>query len=151
MPANILVSLDSLIVSMAIVMLGMPPLRAFRLCAAFMLCDGIATLTGLSSHGPFAPALFGIYVLLMLSLITRSPLRSAWWVPALFSLDNLLTGIAAKPSHESSQWIDSLSAASASGILALLGIAIGAAITKNAPARWLPAAGVMLLIAVAFL
>jgi len=151
MPANIMVSLDSLIVSMAIVILGMPPLRACRLCAAFMLCDGIATLTGLSSHGPFAPALLGLYLLLLLALVTRSPWRSAWWAPALFSLDNLLSGIAAKPSHESSLWTDSWTAASTSGILAMLGIAIGVAIMKNAPARWLPAAGVMLLIAVAFL
>ena len=150
MPTNISLSLDSLIVSMAIVMLGMPPLRACRLCAGFMLCDGSATLTGLSSHGPFAPALFAIYGLLMLALIAHSPLRSAWWTPALFSLDNLLAGIAAKPSHESSLWLDPLAAACTSGILALVGVAIGVAITKSAPAQWIPAAGLILLIAVAF-
>ena len=68
-PANIFVSLDSLIVSITIVMLGMVPLRACRLCAAF-------------------------------------------------SLDNLLVGIAARPSQGSSLWLNKRT-------LILLTVAIG--------------------------
>ena len=146
-PANILVSLDSLIVSMAIVMLGMPQLRATKLCAAFLVFDGIATLTGLSIHGPFAPALFSVYLVLLLALIVRSPLRSGLWAPALCSLDNLLAGIAAKPGHGSDLWQDALTAAFTSGILALVGIAIASAIAKRAPGGWNFNAGLVLLIA----
>jgi hypothetical protein len=149
-PANIFLSLDSLIVSMAIVMLGTPrgaglrPAKAlfsdFRLCAAFMVCDGFATLTGLSIHGPLGPALLCAYLVLLLALITRSPLRSAFWAPALFSIDNLLV-------QGSDLWLDTLTAALASGLFALLGIAIATAIAKSMPARWVHGAALILLMA----
>jgi hypothetical protein len=139
--------LDSLIASMALVMLGMPPARAGKLCAAFMIFDGFATLTGLSVHTPFAPALLGAYLVLLLAVATRSPLRTVFWAPALFSLDNLLAGIAAKPSPASGIWLDSLTAAFTSGLLALIGIAIAAAIASKMPRRWVYCAGLILLLA----
>jgi hypothetical protein len=154
-PANLFLSLDSLIVSMAIVMLGTPPMRAsfwqvrdlpHGLCAAFMICDGFATLTGLSIHSRWGPTLFSAYLLLLVTLLASSTLRSAWWAPALFSLDNLFAGIAATPSHGSDLWIDSATAAITSGILALIGVAI-AAISNMAPSRWVHRAVVILLMA----
>ena len=147
MNASISVSLDSLVVSMAIVMLGVPLARAGRLCAAFMVCDGIATLAGLSIHGPFAPVLFCAYLVLLLAVVARSPVRGAFWAPALFSLDNLLAGITAKPSPGSEIWLDSLSAAFTSGLFALVGIAIATVIARNMPRRWIHAAGLILLMA----
>ena len=151
MPANIFLSLDSLIVPMPIVMLGTPQLGAIRLCAAFLVCEGLATLTGLSIHGPFGPGLFCVYLVLLIALIARSTLRSAWWAPALFSLDNLLAGIAAKPSHVSELWLDSATAAITSGILALVGLAIATALAKSAPRRLIHGAGFILLSAAIFL
>lgn len=149
-PANIFLSLDSLIVSMAIVMLDVPrgaglrPAEGFfsylKLCAAFMVCDGLATLTGLSIHGPFGPALLCVYLVLLLALVTRSTLRSAFWAPALFSLDNLLV-------QGRDVWLDTLTAAFASGLFALIGIAIASALAKSAPTRWVHRAALILLLA----
>ena len=49
-PANIFVSVDSLIVSLAIVMLGMVPLRAIGLCTAFSLDNLLARIAARLSH-----------------------------------------------------------------------------------------------------
>ena len=150
MPESILVplslSLDSLIVSMAIVMLGMPSARALRLGAAFMIFDGLATLTGLSLHGGLAPLLLCAYLALLLAVAARSPWRNALWAPALFSLDNLFVAMAAKPGVGNGIWVDSVTAALTSGLLALAGIAIATAVVRNAPRRYGYRLGLILLV-----
>jgi hypothetical protein len=145
-PASILLSLDSLIASMAMVMLGLPVQRAYRLALAFLISDGIATWVGLSVRGPFGPALFCAYFALLIGILVRSPFRAAFWVPALFSLDNLFAGIVAQPGH----WFDPLATAFASGLLALAGVAIGAIVLRYASHRRLFGAGLILLVVVVF-
>jgi hypothetical protein len=146
-PAIPFLSLDSLIVSMAIVMLGIPAPRNLRLCAAFAFCDGIATLTGLSIHGPLAPMLFGVYGIIMLVAVARVPWRSAYWAPALFSLDNLVAAMASKPSNGQNIFLDGLTAGITSGLFAVAGIGIATAIARSTPRRWLCGAGLVFLIA----
>ncbi len=150
MPESILVplflSLDSLIVSMAIVMLGIPSAKPLRLGAAFMIFDGLATLTGLSIHGALAPLLLCAYLALLLAVAARSPWRRALWAPALFSLDNLIVAMGAKPGLGNGIWVDSLTAALTSGLLALAGIGIAMAIVRNAPRRYSYCLGLILLV-----
>jgi len=136
---------------MAVMMVGMPRVRAGRLCAAFLVCDGIATLAGLSAHTPFAPAVFCAYAALLVAVAAHAPWRMAFWAPALFSLDNLLSGMAANPIHASDLWIGCLSAALTSGLFALAGVAIAAALRRRAPEPWMRCAGWILLVAVIFL
>jgi hypothetical protein len=150
-PASILVSLDSLIASMAMVMLGLPVERAYRLALAFLISDGIATWVGLSVQGPFGPALLCAYFALLIGILVHSPFRAAFWVPALFSLDNLFAGIAAQPGHWYGPWFAPLTTAFASGLLALAGVAIAATVLRCAShPRLFGVAGLILLVAVVF-
>jgi hypothetical protein len=145
-PTSIILSVDSLIASMAMVMLGMPVARAYRLSLAFLLCDGIASCIGLSMHRAFGPALLCAYVAVLIILTARSPFGAALWAPALFSLDNLFAGIAAQPVH----WFDPLTAAFASGLLALAGVAIAATVSRYASHQRLFGIGLILLVAIVF-
>jgi hypothetical protein len=150
-PASILLSLDSLIASMALVMLGLPVERAYRLALAFLISDGIATWVGLSVRGPFGPALLCAYFVLLIGILVRSPFRAAFWAPALFSLDNLFAGIAAQPGHWYGPWFSSLITAFASGLLAFAGVGIGTTVLRYVSHRRLFGfAGLMLLVAVVF-
>lgn len=161
MSVDILLSLDSLIVSMALVMLDVLPGRQRRLCAAFMLSDGIATFLGLSIHTPFAGAWVAEFVspivcaYLLLVIVIAARARSlasrgtnlVLWAPILLGLDNLLAAIAGKPSHAGGVWPASVMAALMSGLLALGGIAMANAVMRGMPRRWAYGAGVLLLIA----
>src|ERR1700722_8786987 len=146
-PASILLSIDSLLVSMAIVLFGVPSARAGTLCTAFMIGDGIGTFVGLSMHHPIGPAVLGAYLMILLIVTARVPWRYALWAPALCSLDNLLAGMAGRPSL-GGIWIDSLTAALTSGLLALVGVAIAAAMVRSVPTRWIHyAVGAALVVA----
>ena len=133
MPISAFLSVDSLMVTVALVTLGMGSEQAYRMCGAFMVCDGLATLAGLSIHGSFGPVLLCAYLVFVLVLTARSPSQIALRDPALFSLDNLVSGMASKPGLTTHIWHDSVDAAVTSGLFALLGVAVATALRRSAP------------------
>jgi hypothetical protein len=134
------VSLDSLIVSTAMALRWTPPVRYRDLCIGFAICDGMATLAGSSIHGPFAPVLAGVYIMLLAMVVLRSSGRSTLSVPALCSLDNLLAGMTGSAVPWRDVFFNSVTAAVVSGALALMGVTIAAALLGRVSGRWAPSA-----------
>jgi hypothetical protein len=102
-------SLDSLIASFALGLLGCPSQHKRRICLLFGLCDGLATLIGANlgfgsilttgSNQPWiAPAVTCVWILVvasvMIGVLSRKPnsIFVISLVPFFLAIDNLLAG-----------------------------------------------------------
>jgi hypothetical protein len=102
-------SLDSLVASFALGLLGSPSQYKRQICLLFGLCDGLATLIGTnlgfapvlttgSSHPWIVPAVTCIWILIVASVIVpllgRKPnsIFVVSLVPFMLAIDNLLAG-----------------------------------------------------------
>jgi putative Mn2+ efflux pump MntP len=160
---GLLLGLDSFLVSVGIGTLPTGWVRRYRLAIAFALCDGLASGIGSLFHadwrealewsewlGPAAVAAYGLYVLVLAwksqTLIDRS--RGAWLaigLPICLSLDNLAVGVDATEAGVPVAFI-ALAFGAVSGLLSLLGSALGASIGGAEPRRqWLGGAVLLVL------
>ena len=152
--AGLLLGLDSLVVSFAI---GLTLGRVYCwLPLAFAVCDGLASwagaalglnlqlLGGMSWLGPAVVAGYGLYVLILARTATRLA-NNAWIVvvlPVCLSLDNLVASssfpFAVTPSV-------AVVLGGLSGVMALAGLAVGAAVAGRAGRRagWLGGAALL--------
>jgi putative Mn2+ efflux pump MntP len=167
--AGLLLGLDSFLVS---VPLGATPLGASHrrwLALAFAVCDGLASFLGWFGGmaewrtsllfgdwlGPVAVGSYGIYVLALAwhSRRLANASRGSWLaigLPLCLSLDNLAAGVGADGTAAGSAALAALATGAASGCLALVGMGLGAALTKRIRlrAQWLGGAA---LVAVALI
>jgi putative Mn2+ efflux pump MntP len=147
---GVLLALDSLVVGAALGPVVSSRFGRWRLALAFGLCDGLASLLGWAADwratpgvgewlGPAAVGGYGLYVL---GLAWRSRRLSeagagGWLVltlPLCLSLDNLALGVGPDASAGAAA-LAALAFGAVSGVLALVGLRLGGAITACAPAR----------------
>jgi putative Mn2+ efflux pump MntP len=162
--AGLLLSLDSLLVSVPLGVQRMNAAQRSRVALAFAVCDGLASYlgwaTGLArwcaSLEPIewlGPMALGIYGVCMLSLAWQGRRLAsagfAGWMalglPICLSLDNLAAGIGSD-AWGSTAALAALTCGLFSGCLSLVGLWLGAVIASRVPVRAQGFAGAALVV-----
>jgi putative Mn2+ efflux pump MntP len=145
--------LDSLRVTVGMGMHGLPARRRWQLASAFGICDGLALFVGASIGGvplhwlsptfsvvgPLLLAGYGVYMILtsMLDKEIEPEKRPGWilfGIPVVLGLDNFVAGVAlgaiGYPLLISATVVGIIS-----GLMAMIGFALGAMLRRQFPSR----------------